>query len=309
MVVGVRIGIAIGCAIALLGFSALAEPQNSATPSKAVAALKSALAKDDIDALVRIFGPEYADDIIGVDPVNNKVQRRRAAAAVRDGLTLQSEGADKVNLLIGKNAWPFPIPLVRAQDGWSFDTDAGIEEILARRIGENELSAIAALKAFVRAEKAYVAKRRFYASYVQSTPGETDGLWWDAKTARRAGASPLAQFAKTQREFLTDRQPGDPFRGYYFRIVTGQGPNAPGGAQSYLEDGRMTKGFAMVAWPASYGRTGVMTFQVDRSGRILENDLGEETSTLALTLRVYNPGDDWEPADRDEKQPASSPAR
>jgi len=292
-----RLVVAIGSVLALLGSPVHSEPQQFTTPEKAVAAVKAALAKDNVEGLLRIFGPEYADDIIGPDPINARAQRRRAAAAVREGLKLQRVGPDEVNLLLGKNGWPFPIPLVRTSEGWSFDTNAGIEEILARRIGENELSAIAALKEFVRAEKAYAAKRHRYASYVQSTPGDNDGLWWDDATARRAGPSPLATFVKSQREFLDGRNPGDAFKGYYFRILTGQGPNAPGGPMSYVEDGQMTKGFAMVAWPASYRHTGVMTFQVDRSGRILQKDLGEDTESLAETLRAYDPGEGWSPAE------------
>jgi hypothetical protein len=289
----------VGCAVALLGSPIRAEPQSFATPEQAVAALKTALAKDDRDALIRIFGSEFADDIIGPDPVSTRVQRRRAAAAARDGIKIERHGTDEATLHFGKNAWPFPVPLVRdpGKGSWSFDTAEGLDEILARRIGQNELAAIAALKEFVRAEKAYAAKYKVYASYVQSRPGMTDGLWWDEATAKIAGPSPLAKYARAQREFLDGRRPGDPFRGYYFRIVTGQGANAPGGAMSYLENGRMTKGFAMVAWPADYRNSGVMTFQVDRSGKILQIDLGEETESLAQALRVFDPGDGWAPAE------------
>ena len=295
--VGAKSIFAICAALLLLSLPAQAEPQSFATPQKAVAALKSALAKDDVDALVKIFGPEYADDIIGPDPINTRVQRRRANTLVREGVKLQYEGADHINLLLGKKAWPFPIPLVNGAGGWSFDTDVGIEEILARRIGENELAAITTLKELVRAEKAYAAKNRAFATFVQSTEGNTDGLWWDDATARRAGPSPLAKYVKSQREFLDGRSPGDPFKGYYFRIVTGQGANAPGGAMSYIEDGRMTKGFAIVAWPAGYRTTGVMTFQVDRSGRIVQKDLGKDTESLSETLRVYDAGEGWDAAE------------
>ena len=297
MAVAVRRTFALACVLVLLGLPVQAEPEIFPTPEKAVAALKSALAKDDVNALLRIFGPEYADHIVGPDPVNTRAQRKRASSDVRERLKLQRDDADHITLLTGKNAWPFPIPLVRGSTGWSFDTDSGIEELLARRIGENELSAIATLKTFVQAQNAYAAKRHVYASYVQSSPGQTDGLWWDTATARRAGPSPLANFVKAQREFLSGRNSGDPFKGYYFRILTGQGENAAGGVMSYVDNGRMTKGFAMVAWPASYRHTGVMTFLVDRSGRVLQKDLGEDTDSLAETLRVYNPDQSWEPAE------------
>ena len=297
MAAAVRTLFALVCVLVLLGPSAQAEPEAFSTPEKAAAALKSALAKDDVDALLRIFGSEYAEAIVGPDPVQTRAQRKRAYADVRQGLKLQREDADHITLLIGKNAWPFPIPLVRGSSGWSFDTDSGIEEILARRIGENELSAIATLKTFVAAQNAYAAKRHLYATYVQSSPGQTDGLWWDTATARRAGPSPLAKFVKAHHEFLSGRNSGDPFKGYYFRILTGQGDNAAGGAMSYVENGQMTKGFAMVAWPASYRNTGVMTFLVNHSGRVLQKDLGEDTDSLAETLRVYNPDQSWEPAE------------
>jgi len=295
--VGVKTFLAICGSLLLLSLPAQAEPQSFPTPQKAVAALKSAMAKDDVDALLKIFGPEYAHDIIGPDPINTRVQRKQANTLVREGVKLQYEDADHINLLLGKKAWPFPIPLVHSGAGWSFDTDAGIDEILARRIGENELAAIATLKELVRAEKAYRTKYRAYATFIQSTEGNTDGLWWDEATARRAGPSPLANYVKSQREFLDGRSPGDPFKGYYFRIVTGQGPNAREGAMSYIEDGRMTKGFAIVAWPAGYRQTGVMTFQVDRSGRIVQKDLGEGTDSLSETLKVYDAGEGWDAAE------------
>ncbi len=296
-VVGVKSLFAIGGALLLLSLPAQAEPQSFPTPQNAVAAVKSALAKDDADALLKIFGPEHADEIIGPDPINTRTQRKRGYALVREGVKLQYEDADHIELLLGKKAWPFPIPLVHGADGWSFETKAGIEEILARRIGENELSAIATLKELVRAERSYATKNHTYATFVQSTKGNTDGLYWDDATARRAGPSPLTKFVKSQREFLEGRSPGDPFKGYYFRIVTGQGVNAPGGAMSYIDDGRMTKGFAIVAWPAGYRQTGVMTFQVDRSGRILQKDLGEDTESLSEALRVYDAGEGWDAAE------------
>jgi hypothetical protein len=196
-----------------------------------------------------------------------------------------------------------PIPLVREGERWMFDTAAGEQEILARRIGEDELAAIDTLKTFVKAERSYAALRRAkgqsleYAQYVQSTPRETDGLWWDKEVAATAGPSPLDRFVAGNQEFLQGRRPGDPFKGYYFRILTGQGAHARGGAMSYLADGRMTKGFAMIAWPADYENSGIMTFIVGPDGRVLEKDLGEETGTLVKTLLLYNPDEGWASAE------------
>jgi hypothetical protein len=281
-----------------------ADPASFATPNAAVSALKAALAKDDVDALLDIFGRDHADIVLGADPASGRVARQRAAAAVREKVVLRRDSKARITLVLGRTNWPMPIPLVRHGDRWMFDTSAGEKEILVRRIGENELAAIDALKAFAEAERKYAASRRArgqsfeYAPYVQSTPARTDGLWWDRQTAATAGPSPLADFAARNQEFLQGRRPGDPFKGYYFRVLMGQGAHAPGGAMSYLADGRMTKGFAMIAWPADYESSGIMTFIVGPDGRVLERDLGEETGALVKTLLVYDPDEGWTRAER-----------
>jgi hypothetical protein len=262
------------------------------------------LERDDVEGLIGIFGRDHAEIVLGVDPASGRVTRQRAAAAMREGTTLRADADGRLTLVLGKNGWPMPIPLVPEAGGWVFDAAAGAEEILARRIGEDELAAIDALEAFVKAERRYAdwrrakGQRREYARYVQSTPGDTDGLWWDKETAARMGASPLAAFAQENAAFLEGRRPGDPFRGYYFRILTGQGPHASGGAMSYLAEGRMAKGFAMIAWPADYGASGIKTFIVGRDGRVLEKDLGEETEALVKGLLVYDPDETWSPAEK-----------
>lgn len=298
-----------GCLLVLIGLSvaalaARADPADFATPEAAASALKAALAKDDVDALLDIFGREHADIVLGADPVSGRVTRQRAATATREKLVLRHDTADRITLVIGRNGWPMPIPLVREGDRWMFDTAAGEEEILARRIGEGELAAIDALKTFAKAERKYAAWRRAegqsveYAQYVQSTPAEADGLWWDEQTTAAVGPSPLADFAARNREFLDGRRPGDPFKGYYFRVLKGQGAHAPGGAMSYLADGRMTKGFAMIAWPADYESSGIMTFIIGPDGRPLEKDLGEQTESLVKTLLLYDPDEGWTLAER-----------
>jgi hypothetical protein len=274
------------------------------TPEAAAAALRRALSRNDTQALLDLFGRDHADLVLGTDPAAGRATRRRAARLAAQRLTLRKQPDGDITLVLGKSGWPLPIPLAQQDGGWVFDTNAGAGEILARRIGEDELAAIAALRAFVRAQRDYAARLKaagrpvHYARYVQSTPGMTDGLWWDAATATaaKAGPSPLARFAASQRDFLEGRRPGDPFRGYYFRVLTAQGPNAPGGARSYLVNGRMVGGFAMIAWPVVYRSTGVMTFIVDRSGRVLQKDLGEDTAALVQTLAVFDPGEGWVPA-------------
>jgi hypothetical protein len=297
------------CLLAAVLVSALAAPaaaaqqQTFASPEDAVSALNIALASDDVDALLAMFGAEHDDLVLGPDPASGRLLRQRAAAAVQEKTALRRDGDDKVTILLGKTGWPMPIPLRRVAGGWIFDTDAGMEEILLRRIGQDELAAIHSLKAVVQAQNDYAARSRRtegspqFARYVQSTPGRTDGLWWDERTAAASGPSPLAGFARAQQAFLQGRQPGDPFHGYYFRILTAQGPHAPGGAMSYVVDGRMTKGFAAIAWPAEYRVTGIMTFLVDRRGEVLEKDLGEDTGSLVQAMLAYDPDETWTPAE------------
>jgi hypothetical protein len=274
-----------------------------ATPDEAADALKIALLKDDVGALLDIFGQDSRGLILSADPAVSRVERQRAARLVQERLSVVRDGPDRALLVVGSKAWLLPIPLVQQGGSWVFDTAAGEQEILARRIGQDELGAIAALKAFVAAEKSYAARLRKvgkpveYARFIQSTPGDTDGLWWNAATATKAGPSPLSKFVDSERKFLTDRRPGDPFRGYYFRILIGQGEHAPHGAMSYFENGRMTRGFAMIGWPADYRSTGVMTFVVGPDGHVLQKDLGEETASVVQALHVYDPDDSWTPAE------------
>ncbi len=271
------------------------------SPTAAANAFKAAVAKDDTNAMFDVLGHNHTDLIVGEDPAATRAERRHVAALARQRMDLIKVTDDKFVVTFGRSRWPLPIPIVREEGRWRFDTDAGEQEVLARRIGRYELAAIATLEVFVRAQTEFAARRRSkgepvqYASFVMSTPGQTDGLWWDAATATKAGPSPLTQFVKAQQEFLADRAPGDPFQGYFFRILTGQGPAAPGGAKSYIENGAMTKGFAMIAWPADYGTTGIMTFIVGPEGKIFQKDLGKQTETLVDTIAVFDPGANWHP--------------
>lgn len=279
------------------------QQRSFASPGEAASAFKAAVAKDDTGAMFDVLGHDHQDLIVGEDPHVTRAERHYVARLARQRMDLVKVTDDRYVVTFGRTRWPLPIPIVRAGGKWRFDTDAGEQEVLARRVGRNELAAIAALHAFVRAQTEFAARRHSkgepvqYASFVMSTPGQTDGLWWDAETAKKSGPSPLAQFVRGQEEFLADRQPGDPFHGYFFRILTGQGPAAPGGAKSYLENGALTKGFAMIAWPADYGTTGIMTFIVGPEGKIIEKDLGKATETMVETIAVFNPDSDWRAAE------------
>ncbi|MBP2312636.1 DUF2950 family protein [Azospirillum soli] len=305
--------------------TALAQPQPAPTPAPTVEALpapppdqrgfataqeaadafRAALAADDTQGLLAMFGPAHADLVEGPDPASARVDRQRAAHAAKERMRLHEEG-DVAGILLGHNDWPFPIPLVRVDRRWFFDTLAGEEEIFARRVGADELDAIAAVHAFIQAEHEYMARQKAagrpaaYARYIQSSPGSTDGLWWpvqlvEGNAAGNTQASPLAAFVEKQRVFLEGRQPGDPYRGYWFRILTAQGAGAPGGAMSYVVDDRLEKGFAILAWPADYGQSGIMTFLAGPDGRVLQKDLGEDTASVAQTIWAYDPSDGWTP--------------
>jgi Protein of unknown function (DUF2950) len=278
-------------------------PKRFATPEQAAHALLPILERGDTGALLDLVGHDYEDIIIGPDLAYARVRMKEVYKHAKEKLVLRHDSDDYITLVVGKDAWPMPVPIVRDGDQWKFDAEAGADEMFARRIGNDELGAIAALEAFVKAQREYAGRLKaagkpvHYARYVQSTPGETDGLWWNEATAKVAGPSPLEEFVKKHAEFLHGRRPGDPFHGYYFRVLTGQGPNARGGEKSFFANGAMVNGFAMVAWPAQYRNSGVMTFMVNQDGHVKEKDLGKETASLVDTLRVYDPDETWVPAE------------
>ena len=193
-----------------------------------------------------------------------------------------------VSMVVGYEAWPFPIPLVKTDTGWRFNTDAGFEEVLKRRIGENELTAITTLRAYVAAQRQYAAQPRDgtevrqFAQKLQSAPGKKDGLYWAANTSEEP--SPGGTEIKDSKT---------PYTGYYFKILTAQGAAAPGGKYNYIINGHLIGGFAMIAWPADYGKTGVMTLLVNHYGDVYQKDLGPNTAVLAAGMSEYNPDSSW----------------
>jgi hypothetical protein len=202
-------------------------------------------------------------------------------------------------LLIGDKAWPLPIPIVRTGDRWRFATEEGREEIVNRRIGGNERNAIYVLRAYVDAQREYASADRDgdgvlqYARKLGSTPGKRDGLYWPADIAKGEDPSPFGPLVAEAGAYMKGRAAGEPYRGYYFRILSGQGKSAPGGAYGYVINGRMLAGFAMVAYPAEYGETGVMSFIVNQNGKVYEKDLGRETVKLGSTMTSFDPGKGW----------------
>jgi hypothetical protein len=272
-----------------------------AAPEDAVKALVDAVKTGNLDALLAIFGPEGRELSASSDPATARMNRQVFAVAVREQWHLEDATASRKTLVVGNEDWPFPVPLVKGAGGWRFDTGAGKEEVLARRIGRNELETIATCRAYVTAQRRYAQQGHdskpagVHATKFQSDPGKENGLYWP--TARGQKRSPLgdlvAQAAEEGRPLGGDRTQPAPFHGYYFKILTGQGAVVPGGARSYVVKGEMSGGFALVAWPAQYDATGVMTFIVNQDGTVRERDLGPQTDAIARKMTVYNPDAAW----------------
>jgi hypothetical protein len=276
-------------------------PQQKSFPSaeEAVkAAIAAARANNDKEMLA-IFGSQAKEVLFSGDPVADKHRREQFLAAYDERNRVESEG-DNTILIVGKQDWPFPIPIVRKGQSWIFDTDKGKEEILNRRIGENELFTIQALLAIVDAQREYAIKDRDknnlleYAQKFVSDPGKQNGLYWQAKQGEPQ--SPLGPLlAQARSEGYKKQQSGGPppYHGYFYRILTAQGKDAPGGAYSYLVKGQMIGGFAVVAYPAEYGSSGVMSFIVNHDGKVFEKDLGKNTASVATSMKAYNPDKTW----------------
>jgi len=273
-----------------------------ATPEEAVSALVTATTSHSGDDLRAIFGPAGAD-LQNPDRVQATNEFRAFTSALNATNRLVRESDAKCVLEIGTNFWPFPVPIVKKDGRWFFDTDAGKEELLNRRIGKNELSALNTVRAYVAAQREYASRDLKgdevleYAQRIASTPGTKDGLYWPPDLDGEI--SPLGPMvADAQSEGYTVQAQGQdttraPFQGYYFKILTRQGKHAPGGKYSYIINGHMIGGFALVAWPAEYGQSGIMTFIVNQQGRVYQKDLGPKTDKLAPAIKVYDPDSSW----------------
>jgi len=265
-------------------------------PEAAVDALLDSLKNRDVDGLAKLFGQEQWDTLVGPDKIQAREGLEQIYEAAQAMHTITpGEGGGKT-LIIGPQAWPFPIPLISENGHWRFDTETGMQEILNRRIGRNELTAIAVLRETVEAQVRYASSDHDgdevleYAQRVASSSGKQDGLYWVSQGAD--DESPLGPFVAESADYLEGRTAGDPFKGYYFKVVTRQSKSAPGGRYDYVINGNMIGGFAMMAYPAEYGNSGIMSFIVNQQGTIYERDLGEETTAVAATIEEYNP-DGW----------------
>ena len=221
------------------------------------------------------------------------------------GAKLEPNADGTMTVVMGRQDWPMPVPLVHEDQGWRYDTAAGLEEIDDRRVGSNELTAIGLLRAYVDAQQDYAQADRDgdqvleYAQKIVSTAGEQDGLYWAAEGD--AELSPLGPLVAEADAYTKDYyKRGEPYHGYYFKILTGQGANPPGGKYDYIINGNMIAGFAMVAWPADYGHSGVMTLAVSHQGKVFETDLGEDTAKLAPEIAAYDPDQAWAEVDDED---------
>jgi DUF2950 family protein len=285
--------------VAALSFAAAPQQKTFSSADEAVKAFIAAAKANNDKELLAIFGANAKDLISSGDPVADKQRRAQLLAAYDEKSQLSNEEGKTV-LVIGKQDWPFPIPLVKQGDRWIFDTAQGREEILNRRIGENELFTINTLLAVVDAQREYAMQDRNtnglhdYAQKFLSDPGKKNGLYWEAKAGEpQSPLGPIIAQAKSEGYEKGASGAPVPYHGYRYRILTAQGKNAPGGAYSYIVKGHMMGGFAVVAYPAEYGNSGVMTFIVNHDGKVFQKDLGKNTATTAAAIKEYNPDKTW----------------
>jgi len=295
-------------ALAIAGTLLVGIPVNAATPGgrgfpsadAAARALVSAAKSDDLNALIAILGTVSKDILTTSDPVADQRIRQKFAerAAAKMKLVANSEKPNTKTLIVGKDEWPLPIPIVQVNGRWYFDVEQGRQEILMRRIGGNELNAIEVCRGYVEAQDNYAEKDQtrsgvlHYAQKIISSPGKHDGLYWASNGDN--DESPIGEIvARAFAEGYTKRH--DPYHGYYFKILTGQGSHSSGGAMSYLQQGLLTKGFALIAWPSDYRSTGIMTFIVDKAGIVYQKDLGPQTPEIAAAYNAYDPDETWTP--------------
>jgi hypothetical protein len=268
------------------------------TPDEAAKTLVDAARTNDVRRVGAILGLLGRNIVSSGDDVADSNARAKFVAAYDAANRIVPEGDDKAILEIGQDNWPFPVPLVKGRDGWLFDSLAGRHEILARRIGANELNAIQVCLAYVEAQREYARLdpekngTPSYAQRVVSQPDKKDGLYWPADEG--APASPLGEFmAAASREGYRPGRSRIPYHGYYYKILRRQGPNAPGGAYDYAVRGKMIGGFALVAYPAEYRNSGVMTFLVNHDGAVFQKDLGAGTVGMASAMSSFNPDSSW----------------
>jgi hypothetical protein len=287
--------------LAALAGCSPSKPHDYETPEAAVQALIEATKSNDTGALLKVLGEDAKGLIDSGDAVADKNARERFVERYEVAHSLDTSVPDSVTLEVGEDKWPFPIPVVKENGGWHFDSKTGAEELVNRRVGSNELATIQSSLAYVDAQREYYSRNEdkspllHYANKLISSDGKRDGLYWP--TTGDEPPSPLGEgFAKARAEgYLKDgkTQPGAPYHGYIYRTLRRQGASAPGGAYQYEVNGELLGGFALIAFPAEYGNSGVMTFMVNHDGVVYSKDLGAETPKLAMAIEEFNPDAEW----------------
>ena len=298
----------------LVAFVFLLHASNSAaqqqaafdTADAAVAALIQALEKNDKAMLGTLLGPDSEDIFSSGDEVADANALADFLALYQEGHALVADGNDAVVLQVGSNDWPMPVPIVKRDGKWYLDGAAGVDEIVYRRIGRNELGAIAVSRGFVDAQMDYAADGHdgnppgLFAAKLRSDPGQQNGLYWPSvqgEPQSPIGAAVAKAAAEGYRSVAGKRLP---YHGYYYRMLYGQGPAAAGGEADYYVDGVLAQGVALIAWPAEYGVSGVMTFMVNHDGNVFQKDLGEDTAKAADSIEVFDPDSTWSKVEPDE---------
>jgi hypothetical protein len=302
--------IALACAVLVVagcgGHSEGGKHARFDSPQAAVDAFVSALQKNDQKELGRLLGPDIDGLLSSGDPVQDQADHERFLAAYAEKHSLQAQGDGTQVLVIGENDWPFPIPLVEHKGKWHLDGNAGADELVYRRVGRNELGAISVSRGFVAAQQEYASQGHdgdppgIYALKLISDEGTQNGLYWPVADGEPASpAGPFVASAAAEGYRRSDAGP-TPYHGYYYRMIYAQGPNAAGGAKDYFKDGVLTEGFALIAWPAEYGVSGVQTFIVNQDGTVFQKDLGEDTATAAEAILLFDPDSSWKAVPAEE---------
>jgi hypothetical protein len=291
----------VGAIVAVVLLTTASQAQQAyPSPEDAAASLAAAVKTGASTAILKVLGNDAEDIVESGDDVADAEMRQRFLSAYDTNHSIKAEGNKKATLILGSDDFPFPIPLVNNKSGWEFDSAAGRVEILYRRIGRNELDAIQTCLAFVDAQNEYAEKDRtgegtgVYAQRIVSSPGKKDGLFWRDDR----DPSPLGEFAaQASAEGYKVGEQAAPYHGYYFGILKGQGSDAPGGAFDYVVKGKMIGGFALIAYPAEYGNSGVMTFMVNHAGTVYQKDLGQQTESVARRITLFDPDQTWKKVD------------
>jgi hypothetical protein len=296
----------VAVSVALATPGAIAAPtagqSHFGTPLRAVVALAEAVRVQDDAALMTIFGTGAEDILHTEDPIQDRKAFERFSERLDQKIALVRQSDDVVELELGKDDFPFPIPLQRGEKGWYFDTEAGRDEILNRRIGANELHTLGVVRAYVEAQYEYAQQdpdgdgKADYADRLLSSEGKKDGLYWPSVEGQaESPMGPMVAAAAAEGYRKDNQKTGNSYHGYHYKLLTAQGDAAPGGKRSYLKGGELSGGFALVAYPAEYGISGIMTFIINQQGIVFQKDLGEDTPKLAAEIVAYDPGEGWVP--------------